>query len=183
MSEQTLQSTQNSLSHYIELAIVNDGENSFPALLSTIFQNLHFIIKDFNGRIGIGFAKYKNNARFKTVGNTIRIFGNKEDVFLFLDKLKHNREINNYSIYSDVLKVPQNVKHYFFQKISRIYNNEKTSPTIFVNSSSTKCLVPLNIARAFSVKEEKEGKFNSYGLSYSVKNNNSKFKPRTTPFF
>lgn len=181
------------LSHYLEIKAIPQEEIQQSTIISLAMQNLHSLLKEFDGRIGICFPEYRK--QIMTLGGRIRCFGCLE----LLERLKHNlytKELNNYVLISEVNPIPTKIMSYSVYSrvqnkgssdlrraekrmkndgkseddIERILNfkikNQKpiSLPHVHLNSSSTGQDFLLMINKQ-KKKEKTEGVFNSYGLS------------------
>lgn len=189
------------LTHYFEITAIPHEELPQSAITSLVMQELHRILKDFDGKIGLSFPDYQKQTI--TIGGRIRCFANLE----LLEKVKlklSDKSSTDYAILSEIHPVPQQIRGYL--SYSRVQNkgssdlrrkekhmkqrgfsddeitkvlslkaqNQKpiSLPHVHMTSSSTGQQFLLMIKEK-QLEENIEGTFSSYGLS----------KTATVPYF
>lgn len=181
-------------SHYIELSLIPSAEMLQSELMGFVLENIHKEIVKYQGRIGLSFPAYLEG---RTLGATIRLFGNENDIGEIFVKLQ---KLADYVIFQEPNEIP---KTYEFATFSRyrpkiptnsdlkrmelrsqkagfseveIYRRKEEwlkksrasfVPFVYLKSSSTEQRMPLFIKMQKQTREE-EGIFNSYGLSKSA---------------
>ena len=181
-------------SHYIELSLIPSAEMLQSELMGFVLENIHKELVKYQGRIGLSFPAYLEG---RTLGATIRLFGNEDDIGQIFVKLQ---KLADYVIFQEPNAIP---KTYEFATFSRyrpkiptnsdlkrmelrsqkagfseveIYRRKEEwlkksrdsfMPFVYLRSSSTGQKMPLYIKMQEKPKAE-EGIFNSYGLSKSA---------------
>ena len=189
------------LSHYFEIKAVPHEEMPQSAITSLAMQDLHSLLKDFEGKVALAFPNYQKHVL--TLGGRIRCFGDSASLEILRLKLS-NKTISDYAIITNINPVATNIRGYY--NYSRVQNkglsdlrrqqrrlesegvcedrikeilgnkaqNQKqiTLPHVHIKSSSTGQQFLLMIKQKQKPMKS-TGVFNSYGLS----------KDATVPWF
>ncbi len=179
--------------HYFEIKAIPHEELPQSAVTSLALQDLHSVLTDFDGKVGLSFPDYKK--QIMTLGGRIRCFASFETLESIKLKLL-GKDINDYAIISNIHEIPKQVPRYF--TYSRVQNKGTsdlkrikkamqrrgkseaeiqkvlelriqklkpvTLPHAHINSASTGQRFLLMINRK-PAPMKSEGLFSSYGLS------------------
>ncbi len=188
---------------YFDIKALPNPEIIQSAVVAHLMQNLHRILPEYNGRIGLSFPAYGQQ---NTMGGIIRVLGNENDVPEFHDKLQRIPDIVDYGLLTTVNEVPSVSQYACFSRrhvkgnsrLNRLKKRHQASgtwteeleqvvqekfsahihgPHINLRSSSTGQKFLLFVSRKV-VKTPVEGIFNAYGLGDSDLS-----KTATVPWF
>lgn len=148
---------------YFDIKIFPNPEIKYHEIMGKLMEKLHLFFMGYEGRVGISFPKYQFPI---TLGNIVRIFGNRLDLNALNHQVHQIDIFYNYTLITDIRNVPRNIKVFASYKRKHASRGEKNSrvPNVKIKSSSNKNEFLLFILE--NTKLEKfNGKFNSYGLS------------------
>lgn len=178
---------------YCELKALPNPEIIQSIVMAELMNALHPLLVKFEGRIGVDFPEYRQQ---HTLGGMVRLFGNKTDIEAIHDLLAMNTTIEDYSLLTKVMEIPQTVHSYVtcqrrhargssrFRRLKKRHQergtwteeleqavSEKLSislnlPYMAISSASTSQTFLLFIERKRR-KAPLEGLFNGYGLGLS----------------
>ena len=91
-------------SHYIELTAIPQAEILQSELLNVMVETIHHNLYEYQGRIALGFPAY---VAHRSLGNIIRLYGNKEDISSIFNKLE-STDLVDYAIIKEPSQIPNN---------------------------------------------------------------------------
>ena len=95
------------MNKYFEIKAIPDPELVQSAVVSHLMQCLHSYLPNYESRIGLGFPGYGQQ---RTLGGIIRVLGTAEDLNLLIQQLKADNKSSSYSLLTDILDIPKNIK-------------------------------------------------------------------------
>jgi CRISPR-associated endonuclease Csy4 len=180
------------MENYFDIKALPNPELTQSTVMGYLIENLHVLLVQFEGRIGVAFPAYRQN---KTLGGIIRVLANQEDILSLYGQVEQHPIFSDYAFLIPIANIPNEIKsyaeykRYHFKGTSRLnrlkrrkklqgaalndvlaglilekFNNHQNLPRICVNSNSTGCKFTLAIMETKQTKNV-IGKFNSYGLS------------------
>lgn len=176
------------MNYYLDIKVLPDLESSAQVLLNNLFAKFHRAVSQTClGKIGVSFPDYA-----VTVGETLRLHGNKENLELLMAQ-NWLKGLRDYTEVSEIKAIPTNVEGYRnFARIQKKspHNLRKRAilkgrytpeealvkipdslqinldlPFMQIQSLSTKQIIRIFIKQGETQKEPSAGEFSSYGLS------------------
>ncbi len=179
------------MDHYIDLKALPNPEIMQSAVAAHLMQNVHEILPQYLGRVGISFPNYGLQ---QTLGGTIRLFAQADDLHDLHSTMQQSNDFRDYSLIGDVSQTPKQVKrHACFsrvqtkgnsrlqrlkkrhqargtwsaeleQQVTAKYQDNIPLPHVIIHSTSTGQNFPLLIKHEWMSKPS-AGNFSTYGLS------------------
>ena len=94
---------------YFDIKALPNAEILQTAVVSHLMQQLHSVLPEYRGRIGLSFPAYGQQ---HTMGGIIRVLGIKNDVSDISQQLKNLPEVIDYSLVTAINPVPPSVSKY-----------------------------------------------------------------------
>lgn len=188
---------------YFDIKALPNPEIIQSAVVAHLMQNLHVILPEHKGRLGLSFPAYGQQ---NTMGGIIRVLGSGSDVSEFHQKLQRMPDVVDYGLLSEVNEIPLISQYACFTRLHAKGNSrfKRLKKRYQVNGTWTdeleqtvlaKYSVPIHgphlnlrssstgqnfllFVRKKVVNNSISGIFNSYGLG-----NSSSSKIATVPWF
>jgi CRISPR-associated endonuclease Csy4 len=100
---------------YFDIKALPNPEILQSAVVAHLMQQLHRVLPQYEGRIGLSFPAYGQQ---RTLGGIIRVLGVKVDIDNVFHQLNDMVEVKDYGLITPVSVIPSSVeKHAFFTRV------------------------------------------------------------------
>ena len=100
---------------YFDIKALPNAEILQSAVIAHLMQQLHRVLPQYGGRIGLSFPAYGQQ---RTLGGIIRVLGVKSDVEQIFQQLNKSAAVKDYGLITPASVIPSSVtKHAFFMRV------------------------------------------------------------------